>query len=151
MTKEEYKKILESAIGNEVEAYEFYKGVSEKATDNNIKWVFGKFAEEEQKHQKLLEGFLAGDLSTIHFDESADYKVAETVDKPKLSLAMKPADAIALAMKNEEEAMNMYAAFATASTDPGQKKMFQELSVMEKGHKTRLEEYYVNAAFAEAW
>jgi rubrerythrin len=31
------------------------------------------------------------------------------------------------------------------------KKMFQDLSIMEKNHKTRLEEYYVNAAFVEVW
>lgn len=151
MTRNEYKQILETAIGNEVEAYEFYKGVSEKAKDNNIKTLFRQLAEEELAHQTLLQGFLAGDIDTMHFDESVDYKVSETVDKPTLSLAMKPADAIALAMKNEEEAMSMYAAFAKASTDPGQKKMFQDLSRMEKDHKATLEGYYVNAAFVEAY
>lgn len=151
MTREEYKNILKMAIGNEVEAYEFYKGVSEKAADANIKKMFSQLAEEETGHQKLLEGFLSGDACTMHFDETTDYKVSETVDKPKLSVNMKPADAIALAMKNEEEAMNMYMAFANASTDQGQKKMFQDLANMEKAHKAKLEEYYVNAAYAEVW
>ena len=41
-----------------------------------------------------------------------DYKVAETVDMPRLSLDMKPAEAIALAMKKEEEAMRMYLSLA---------------------------------------
>jgi len=150
MTQDEYKKILKMAIGNEVEAYEFYKGVSEKVSDSNIKKMFSQFADEELGHEKLLEGFLTG-ASTMQFSESADAKVSETVDKPKLSLNMKPADAFALAMKNEEEAMNMYAEFAKASTDPAQKKMFQDLSNMEKGHKTKIEEYYTNAAFVEAW
>jgi len=151
MTSEEYKAILALAINNEVESYEFYKGVYEKATDTYIKKMFSEFAAEELGHQKLLQGFLAKDIQDMHFDESADYKVSETVDKPKLSLNLKPSDALALAMKNEEDAMNMYAAFATASSDQSQKKMFTDLSIMEKGHKTKLEKYYVNVAFPEVW
>jgi len=87
----------------------------------------------------------------MHFDETVDYKVSETVDKPTLSLDMRPADALALAMKNEEDAMRMYAAFAIASSDQNQKKMFHDLSTMEKGHKTTIEKYYVNVAFPEVW
>ncbi|QDR81164.1 ferritin-like domain-containing protein [Sporomusa termitida] len=151
MTQEEYAAILKLAIANEADAYEFYKGVSERAADTVIQKMFSQLAAEEQGHQKLLAGFLAGNCTSLHFHESADYKISETVDKPKLSLSMKPADAIALAMKNEEEAMNMYADFANASADPGQKKIFQELSAMEKNHKTKLEEYYVNIAYAEVW
>ena len=151
MTNQEYKEILKIAIGNEVEAYEFYKGVSEKAASANIRKMFSELAEEEQGHKKLLEGFLSGDISNMKFNEVTDYKVAETVDKPKLSLDMKPADALALAMKNEEEAMNMYTAFAAASASDEQKKMFENLAIMEKGHKVKLEEYYVNAAHVEVW
>ena len=151
MTIEEYKAILALAIANEVEAYEFYKGVSEIVVDPYIKTMFGEFAAEEQGHKKLLEGFLAKDIKDLHFHESADYKISETVDKPTLSVDMKPADALALAMKNEEEAMNMYAAFAIASSDPSQKEMFDDLSIMEKAHKTKLEKYYVNVAFPEVW
>ncbi|MDR3542088.1 MAG: ferritin family protein [Desulfosporosinus sp.] len=151
MTGEEYKAILTIAIGNEAESYEFYKGVSEKVVDDYIKKMFSEFAADELEHRKLLEGFLARDSKDMHFDESVDYKVSETVDKPSLSLDMKPAEALAMAMKNEEDAMHMYAAFATASSDQSQKKMFHDLSVMEQGHKTRLEKFYVNVAFPEVW
>ncbi|MDF2572984.1 MAG: Rubrerythrin [Sporomusa sp.] len=151
MTQEEYKAILKMAIVNEVDAYEFYKEVSEKATDIVIQKMFSQLAAEEKGHQKLIESFLSGDFSTMQFHESADYKISETVEKPKLSVNMKPADAIALAMKNEEEAMNMYTEFANASADQAQKKIFQDLSAMEKSHKIKLEEYYVNIAFAEVW
>ena len=59
----------------------------------------------------------------MHFDETKDYKVAESIEKPKLSLGMKTADAIVLAIKNEEEAMEMYKKMAKCSTDAEQKKM----------------------------
>jgi len=87
----------------------------------------------------------------MHFDESKDYKVAESINKPKLSMSMKPADAIALAVKNEQEAMEMYKEMASCSTDAGQKKMFQSLANMEQGHKVKLEDTFTNMAFPEAW
>ncbi|TWH51980.1 ferritin family protein [Sporomusa sp. KB1] len=151
MTKEEYKKILSLAISNEGEAYEYYKGVSEKTTDKFQKKLFRELADEEQGHKKALEGFLNRDISALHFYEGANYTISESVEKPKLTLDMRPADAVALAMKNEEEAMIMYSEFATASSDPGQKKIFEDLSLMEKGHKTKLEELYTNMAFPESW
>ena len=64
---------------------------------------------------------------------------------------MKPADAIALAVKNEEEAMDMYKKMAECSADAEQKKMFQQLSNMEQGHKVKLEDTFTNMAFPEVW
>ncbi|HWR39659.1 MAG TPA: ferritin family protein [Patescibacteria group bacterium] len=151
MTNEEYRAIITKAIANETEAYEFYKGVAEKSGDQTVKVMFGQFATEELGHQKMLQSFLDGKVTTFHFNESVDYKFSETVDKPALSLEMKPKEALALAMKNEEEAMRMYEELAAASTSPEQKKLFQELALMEKGHKSRMEDHYMNVAFAEVW
>jgi len=61
------------------------------------------------------------------------------------------ADAIALAMKKEEEAMLMYTRFAEASTDEKQKEMFTQLALMEKGHKVKLENIYSSTAYTEVW
>ncbi len=150
MTTDDYKKIISMAIGNEIVSYKFYKGVCDKTRDDNLKSIFFEMAEEEKKHKDILEGFLSG-AKPLQFAEATDYKVAETVDKPKLSLNMKPADAIALAMKEEEEAMRMYQGLADSSTDPEQKEMFLALSRMEKGHKAKLEDMYTSIAFPEVW
>ena len=61
------------------------------------------------------------------------------------------AQAIQLAMKNEEEAMDMYQQLADAVTDKKEKDIFIGLRDMEKMHKTKLEDIYVNAAFVEVW
>jgi rubrerythrin len=150
MKTDEYKKIIKFAIANEIEAYDFYKGVSGKVKDAGLKKTFAELAEEEAKHRKFLEGLSSG-KGQMHFDESKDYKVAESIEKPKLSLSMKPADAIALAVKNEQEAMEMYKKMADCSTDTEQKKMFQSLSNMEQGHKVKLEDTFTNMAFPEVW
>lgn len=150
MQAEKYKGIISIAVGNEIEAYEFYQGVSEKVENSSLKAIFKELANEELKHKTLLEGFLTN-LRPMHFDVNKDYKISETVEKPRLSVDMKPADAIALAMKNEEEAMKMYTELANSSSDQEQKEAFLALAKMEQGHKTRLEDTFTNMAFPEAW
>lgn len=151
MTLEEYKKIISDAITNEEEAYLFYRDVAKKTKDNSISEIFENLAKDELSHKVLLQDYLKDTGKKLKFDSTADYKVAESVDKPKLSIDMIPADAIALAMKREEEAMDMYKEFAAISIDEEQKETFLGLAAMEQGHKTKLEDLYVGTAFPEVW
>ena len=151
MTLEEYKKIIGDAIKNEEEAYSFYRDVAKKTKDKNISEIFENLAKDELSHKAILQDYLKDTGKKLKFDSTADYKVAESVDKPKLSIDMKPADAIALAMKREEEAMDMYKEFAAIRIDEGQKETFLSLATMEQGHKTKLEDLYVGTAFPEVW
>jgi len=64
---------------------------------------------------------------------------------------MKPTDGIALAIRKELDAMQMYTQLARVSSDSGEKQTFLELAKMEKNHKTRLEDIYTNMAFPEVW
>jgi rubrerythrin len=150
MTVEEYKKILTVAIASEIAAQDFYKSISDTTKDNSLKHLFAELAEEEQKHKVFLEGFLTGE-KPFHFAEVTDYKVTETIERPKPSLDMKPADAIGLAMKEEEEAMLMYNWLADSSTSKDQKDMFLALANMERSHKVKLEELYTSMAYPEVW
>lgn len=151
MKKDELKDIINFAIENEVEAYEFYRDAAVKADKPELKEIFEELAEEELEHKRFLEEFMAGEVETIELDPGTDYKVAETIDKPKLSVDMTFSDAIALAIKLEQEAMDMYANLAEACVKADQKELFLGLVKMETMHKTRLEEIFVNTAYAEAW
>ena len=150
MKTEEYKKVISMAVENEIEAYDFYNAAGDKVKDSNLKAIFEDLASEEMKHRDYLQGLLT-QAKPMKFDEGQDYKISESVDKPKLCLSMSPADAIKLAMKNEEEAMQMYAELAKASADNEQKEMFEALSRMEQGHKVKLEGIYTDMAYAEVW
>ncbi len=147
-----YKKILKMAVDNEVEAYEFYRDAAAKMKDPAMKKTFEELADEESGHKVLLEGYLSNEMKDMKFNEEKDYKVAETVEAPQtLSADMAFKDAVALAMKKEQEAMEMYQNFADASEGVKQKETFLELAKMEKGHKVRLEDIYTNVAFIEVW
>ena len=98
-----------------------------------------------------LESLKSKQIQKFTFRGVADYKIAETVDTPKLSMNMKPADAIALAMKKEEESRKMYECFAKAATEEEELHLFMNLAKMEQGHKAKMEELYTQTAFGEVW
>ncbi|KLU60750.1 rubrerythrin [Peptococcaceae bacterium CEB3] len=147
-----FKDAIIFAIHNEVEAYEFYRDAGKKITsDRNLADTFEELAVEEQKHRDFLQDYLDGDMPDFQLNDFDDYHVSEGVEKPKLTTNMKFVEAVALAMKKEEEAMNMYKKLAASSANDQQKELFLDLSRMEEMHKVKLEKIYVNAAYVEVW
>jgi rubrerythrin len=151
MNLEQYKQIIEFAIVGEKEAQEFYTAAAYKVNDPYLKQMFEQFAQDEKGHEKILKGILSKDAIGLYFNEGEDYKVSETVDAPKLTTDMNPADAIALAMKKEEEAMKQYNDLAEACKDPGQKTVFLDLAAMERAHKLKMEKAFVDIGYTEVW
>ena len=147
-----FQEIIDSAIKSEIEARQFYLEVADKVENATIKGMFKEFADEELSHQKILERFSSHKDMNIQFTKVPDYHVSESVDDTeKLSISMKPADAIALAMKKEEIAMRHYTQLAEACTDPDQGKVFRELAEMERGHKAKMERAFVDIGYPEVW
>jgi rubrerythrin len=151
MKPDDVKKILSLAIDREVEAYSFYRSVSDKVKDPALKKLFDELAGEERKHREFLQAFLTKDISKFHFDARSDYKVGDALPTPKLSVDMKPLEGLVIAIKKELEAMQMYTQLASHSTDTEQQLLFSQLANMERTHKARLEDIYTNMAFPEVW
>ncbi|MEQ8200840.1 MAG: ferritin family protein [Syntrophomonadaceae bacterium] len=151
MDSKEFERIMDMAVANEIEAFEFYTKVAEAATSANLKRIFRELAEEESGHKVSLERIKDKELQNFSFPAAADYGISDTVELPQLSMEMKPADAIALAMKKEEEAMKMYTGLANAASDAEHKNVFMSLARMEAGHKAKMEDLYNQTAFPECW
>jgi rubrerythrin len=90
-------------------------------------------------------------MKELHFDETRDYKISKTIERPTVTIDMKPLDGLKLAIKKEEDAMELYKGLSAASKDADMKKIFDSLAKMETSHKARLEDIYTNQAFPEAW
>src|SRR5665647_3368674 len=151
MKTDDAKKIISTAIDREVEAYTFYRTVSDKVKDPALKKLFTELAGEETQHRDFLQGMLSKDVSKMHFDAKKDYKVVNELPSPPLSAYMKPLDGIVVSIKKELEAMLMSTQLANLSADTEQKLLFSQLANMESGHKARLEDLYTNMAFPEVW
>lgn len=145
------KEIIRMAISREVESYTFYRTISDKVRDPNLKKLFTELAGDETKHREFLEGLLTKDVTALHIGGAKDYKVGDSLETPKLSADLKPVDGLVIAIKKELEAMQLYTQLANSTDDFMQKSLFQNLAAMERGHKARLEDLYVEMAFPEAW
>ncbi|HNQ78660.1 MAG TPA: ferritin family protein [Acidobacteriota bacterium] len=151
MNHDQFKKIISDAINCEIEAFNFYRSVSEKVKDKGLKELFGELAGEEEKHRTTLEGLLRIAPEKFHFSPSQDYKVGDALPTPPLTADMKPLEGLVIAIKKELEAMQMYTQLAKTAADESQKTLFSELASMERGHKSRLEDIYTDMAFPEVW
>ena len=60
-------------------------------------------------------------------------------------------DAIGLAMKTEEMAMIKYQKLANDTDDTELKAVFNSLATMEKDHKSKMENAFVEVAYPEVW
>ena len=151
MEATDYRRIIKFALKNEVEARNFYRDAARKLENPSLKTIFTGLADEEQKHFDILQDLDNRNSIAGFFDKVRDYGVAETVDEPELSTDMLPADAFALAMKKEEAAMRMYIRLADACDSPAEKSVFFELAEMERNHKKKMEDAFVNIGYPEKW
>lgn len=151
MDAEQFDSIIQSAILGEIEARDFYAIAAEKVEDPAVKEIFATLSREEDGHRHRLQTFKSDPMAKVEFQKVTDFGVAEEQDWPKLSLDMKPADAFGLAIKKEQAAMESYQRLAAAVDNAEFKKLFEELSAMERGHKAHLETLFVNVAYPEAW
>lgn len=151
MDRKTFEEIMDLAIERETEAEAFYTQVAKKLAAPFMKELFTDLAAEETKHRKTLTNLKRRDALHQVFKKTPDYKIAETVEKPEVSDDMAPAQALTLAMKKEEEAMNYYGTLAEGCNDPDLRETLLELSKMEQGHKTRLEKAFVDIGYPEVW
>jgi rubrerythrin len=152
MDLEKYKQVISYAIQNEIDAKAFYENVAKKIKDAYLKEVFEKFAREEAKHETILTSILNQkkmDISFFNFEK--DFKVSETIEMPEVNADMDLKNAIGLAMKNEEIAMKNYTALAENCHNHELKAVFMNLAAMERDHKFKMEENFVDVAYPEVW
>lgn len=148
----ELEKVFSLAISREIESHEFYKKVARQAKNPAVKTLFEELAREEMGHMEFLEGFKADPTKMMKISAPpANYKIAEATKTPKLSIDMKPSDAIALAMKKEQEAVEFYRSLGKVCIDKNTCNIFENLANMELSHKNKLESVFVEIGYPEAF
>jgi rubrerythrin len=153
MDKIGLSRIFSTAIQREIEAHEFYLKVAERVNNPGVQEIFRELALEELGHKELLERFKSDPTLAMKFqaDKPVDYRIAEGTELPKLSIDMKPMDAIALAIKKEQKAMGFYQELARSAHEAELQKIFEGLAEMELGHKIKLENVFVDIGYPEVF
>ena len=151
MDAETFDRIMLESIAAEIAARDFYKRAADRIADPATRDMFLSLSADEEKHREILETFRFNPTARVEFEKVTDYRVAEGEEIPDLSFDLSPADALQVAMKKEQEAMELYQRFADQCDDAEIKRLYGELAAMERGHKARIEDLFVNTAYPETW
>ncbi|HLR20518.1 MAG TPA: ferritin family protein [Tissierellaceae bacterium] len=149
--KEFTKNTVKYAIKQEIESYEFYKDAAKKVKLNNLVEIFEDLARKGLENKEILDEFLDSGGKKLDLSETEDYGVSEILDMPELTTNMKSKDAINLAIKREEKAMDMYQNLYNNALDQDIKDVLKKLVAMKREHKAQLEQIYMDTAYAEIW
>ena len=146
MKFENLEAIVDFAIEKEKEAVEFYSDISRQEKFSGTSKMFAEFADEERKHQRLLEDFktkgVTESLNDYQLKWITNIKRSDYAVELEYAPGMAYNDILMLAMKREEKALQLYNDFLDqADTDDG-KKLFKVLCQEEAKHKLALETMY---------
>jgi rubrerythrin len=152
MNENDFNKLIDFAIDQENQAFAFYTSAAEKVSNPGVKKIFKELAQDENGHANLLEMWRNNKaLAAVFKIEALDYKIAETQDMPELSLALSQAEAIAIAMKKEQMAAELYKSLAANAVGENEREALENLSRMEMGHKHKLENIFVEIGYPEVF
>ena len=138
--------ILDFAIGKEKEAADFYTKASKEESMSGATDMLKEFAQEERKHQTLLEEFkekgFASGISEYKFKWITDIKRSNYVVDMEYRKGMAYNELLMLAMKREEKALALYNEMLVKADTAEGKKLFKMLCQEEAKHKLALETMY---------
>jgi len=141
--------ILDFAIKNEEDAYQFYTDLAKKMERPQMKKVFEDFAKEEQGHKQKLLGVKSGKTALPSKEKVQDLRIGDHLAEVKLRTDISYQDALILAMKAEKAAYRLYNELADAADDQNARNLFLNLAQEEARHKLRFEIEYDDFAYRE--
>jgi rubrerythrin len=147
MEFENLEAIVDFAIQKEREAAEFYQQISNDEEDfSGSKKMFAEFAQEEKKHEKILQEFktkgVSKSLQEYQLKWITDIKRSNYLVDLSYEKGMPYNEILLLAMKREEKALKLYNGFLEQADTDESKKLFKVLCQEEAKHKLALETMY---------
>ena len=102
MENQRLSALIERAIKNEEEAYEFYMSLHRLVEDQVAKDTLQFLAGEEKKHREFLMAYRDGrrPFSALKMDDAIDYRIAQYVDAPDIQKNMNSIEVYLVAGKN---------------------------------------------------
>lgn len=141
---ESLEEILGFAAEKEKEAVTFYESLAMQAPNSGARELLEGFAAEEKKHLVMFENILSGDmeLESYTYDWIPDMKRSNYMVETDYQEGMGYADLLRLAMKREENSLQMYNDLLNKVDREELKGVFKMLCQEEAGHKLKLETMY---------
>lgn len=133
--------ILDFAIVNEQDAFEFYTKYAE-LVKKEMKDTFLEFAQEEIKHKARLMKIKEEKLFTFSPEKVNSLNISDYTTTGKFTLDLSYQDALILAMLKEKAAFKLYINLSQKTNVPFLKELFLSLAQEESKHKLHFELEY---------
>jgi rubrerythrin len=133
--------ILDFAIANEQDAFEFYSKYSGRVK-KEMQPIFIEFAEEEIKHKARLMKIKEEKIFTFSPEKINSLNLSDYTTSGNFTLDLSYQDALILAMLKEKAAFRLYMNLSQQTESPFLKELFLSLAQEESKHKLRFELEY---------
>jgi len=151
-----YVNSIDIAIKKEQDSYAFYEKAAGTVTNTGVRGFFKELMDEEIRHERILTDY----RNKITEEEKVDptdlsiRNVKELgISRTLLSLDMDEdttiQDALIIAMKREEKAVELFHNLAAVTTDDGLRTLFEKLREEEIKHLKRIETMYDDVIYAD--
>jgi rubrerythrin len=142
MDEKQFKKMIQFAIGREIDAINFYNQANKMVKHSGTKELFLDFMKQEEGHKKKLEGVLAGKVEVAKIEKVPNLKISDYMVDGELRPDISYADILRIAMKREERSVKLYTDLMEQSQDAALNNLFTFLVQEESKHKYALEKIY---------
>ena len=142
MDEKKLHEILQFAIEKEMGTYNLYTMCKQVAKYSRAKELFAELAEEEEKHQELLEHVSVGKVFQGKLDPIPDLRISDYLIDVQCQPDSSSADIPRLVMKNEEHSVKLYSDLKKSCMDGDLKRLFEFLAHKEAKHKMKFEKIY---------
>lgn len=133
--------ILDFAIVNEQDAFEFYTKYAE-LVKKEMRDTFLEFAQEEIKHKARLMKIKEEKIFTFSPEKIHSLNISDYTTSGNFTLDLSYQDALILAMLKEKAAFKLYINLSQKTNVPFLKELFLSLAQEESKHKLRFELEY---------
>lgn len=145
----ELMQIMQRAIEKERAARELYEEAAQLAKDAIAKALLETLAQEEHKHEQMLQHTSGDALILRKIPHVQDLKVTDFLEDRPLKPGASFQEILIYAAHREKESAEMYEALSRQATDKAVQSLFMHLAAQEKSHKLKLEELYDDVALRE--
>lgn len=145
------KTVIERAIKNEEDAYNFYTNLLTIVQDETALQTLRFLAGEELRHKEFLVGYLEGrDLTQgLPMSQVVDYQVAQYTSQPDIQKNLATAEIYLVAAHREWNSHKFYQGLAALQPEGEIKQLLTEFAAQELRHKEKVEYLYSNTAFPQ--
>ncbi len=151
MKNKEMNAIIQRAIANEEDAYQFYIKLADRVTDESAKDTLKYLAKQEQGHKEYLLRYREKSFmdNTVQAAEDIVSGMADLLGSPAVKENMDSKEVYLLAAEKELNAYKLYKGWADLHPAGEIRDMLLKMAAEELKHKEKVEYLYANTAFVQ--